>query len=171
MLLELKYVNYIKLQKAMREDNYYVGKIADVMFHLPNLSELVLSLERWAGGPSKAIENAYSDSHGIPDGHNSWREPCGVAQMLSLLQGSARTQMKLKSLCGGIVNWKFFIQNDEILEELQKAVRNLQELKLNLSPGIRKPLQSIGNFRNRDIRGDTRSRARGLGESAVVNTM
>ncbi|MCJ1264470.1 hypothetical protein MMC22_004342 [Lobaria immixta] len=105
-----KYVNYIKLQKAMREDNYHAGKIADAMFHLPNLSEVVLSLERWAGGPSKAIENAYRDSHVIPDGHNSWRENhVGVAQMLSLLQGSARTQMKLKSLCGGIVNWKFFM--------------------------------------------------------------
>ncbi|MCJ1261127.1 hypothetical protein MMC22_000991 [Lobaria immixta] len=140
-----KYVNYLEQQEAMREDDYYAGKIADAMFHLPNLSEIVLSLDRWAGGPSKAIENAYSDSHVIPYGHNSWR-PIGVPQMLSLLQGSARTEMKLKSLCGGILDWRFFMQSDAVWEELHKAVQGLQELKLEFLTSMREPLEFLTSF-------------------------
>lgn len=41
--------------------------------------------------------------------------------------------MKLKSFSGGFVNWKFLDQSDEVFEDLQKAVRNLQELKLGFS--------------------------------------
>ncbi|MCJ1270107.1 hypothetical protein MMC22_010001 [Lobaria immixta] len=137
-----KYLRYLVQQKEMREDNYLAGKIADAMVHLPNLIQIVFSLRRWVGGPSKAIENAYSDAHVIPYGHNSYSWT-GVPQMLSLLQGSARTQMKLKSLCGGIMNWEFFRQSDEVLEELHKAVRNLQELKLEFSTGTKEDLEMM----------------------------
>ncbi|MCJ1462342.1 hypothetical protein MMC07_000942 [Pseudocyphellaria aurata] len=128
-----KYLDYSKVQDKMREDEYHAGKIADAMVRLPNLGELVLSL---MGGRSKKLANAYSDSLVIPNGDNSWTEPLGVPQMLSLLQGSARTPMKLKLLHGGVVDWRFFDQSDEVFQDLQKAVGNLQELSLQLSTGI-----------------------------------
>lgn len=127
-----KFRHYRRRQDAMRKD-YYAGKIADAMSHLPNLEEIVLSLEHWAGRSSKAIEKVVSDSLVVPYGHNSRAQPRGVPQMLSLLQGSAHTQVKLKSLCGGVMDWKFFKQSDEVFEDLQKAVQNVQELVLEFS--------------------------------------
>lgn len=137
-----KYLDYSKEQDAMRRDNYHAGKIADALAQLPHLQEITMSLEGWEG-QSKRLKNSYSDTLVIPEGDNSWTEPLGVPQMLSLLQGSARTQMKLKRLGGGPVDWKFFQQSDEVFEELQKAVRNLQELKLGLSTGCEEAEDSL----------------------------
>ncbi|MCJ1265783.1 hypothetical protein MMC22_005663 [Lobaria immixta] len=138
-----KYLCYIWQQKEMRKDNYLAGKIANAMVNLPNLEEIIFSLGHWAGGPSEAIQYAYSDAHVIPYGHNSHSstEPLGVPQMLSLLQGSACTQMKVKRLSGGIVNWEFFKQNGKVLDDLHKAVRNLQELKLEFSTSNEEELE------------------------------
>ena len=137
------YLDYSKEQDAMRRDDYHAGKIADALARLPNLEEIVLSLECWTGQCSRKLQTAYSDSFVIPDGDNSWTEPLGVPQLLSLLQGAARTQKKLKRLGGGLVDWKFFQQSDEVFEELQTAVRNLRELKLGLSTGVEEAEDSL----------------------------
>ncbi|MCJ1264109.1 hypothetical protein MMC22_003980 [Lobaria immixta] len=125
-----KFLIYLDQQDAMRKDNYHAGKIADAMFHLLNLEAIILSFEYWAGGASKAARNPYSDS-----------------LMLSLLQGSADTQIKLKTLCGGVIDWKFFKQSDEVFKDLQKAVRNVRELELEFStsPGIEEAEDLIRN--------------------------
>ena len=143
-----KFLNYRKQQDAMREDDYYAGKIVDAMSRLPNLETIIFSLEHWAGLPSQAIKNAYSDSLVVPYGHNSWKDPRGVPQMLSLLQGSAHNQIKLKVLHGGVMDWKFFKQSDEVFKDLQKAVRNVQELKLEFStsPGMEEARDLLRNF-------------------------
>lgn len=143
-----KFRRYCKQQDAMRKDNYYAGKIADAMSHLQNLEEIVLSLEHWARRPSQALKKAFSDSLVVPCGHNSRTEPRGVPQMLSLLQGSAHTQVKLKSLCGGVMDWKFFKQSDEVFEDLQNAVQNVQELVLEFStsPGMERARNLITTF-------------------------
>lgn len=142
-----KFLKYLDQQDAMRKDSYHAGKIADAMFHLPNLEAIILSFEYWAGGASKAARNPYSDSLVVPYGHNSRTEPRGVPQMLSLLQGSADTQIKLKTLCGGVIDWKFFKQSDEVFKDLQKAVRNVRELELEFStsPGIEEAEDLIRN--------------------------
>ena len=157
-ITELKSAHYQKFrrhceqQDAMRKDNYYTGKITDALTHLPNLEEIWLSLEDWARPPSKAIEKAYSDSLVALHGHNDWKEPRGVPQMLSLLQGSARTQARLKSLCGGVMDWKFFQQSDEVFEELQKAVQYVQELVLEFStsPGMEQARDLLRNQTSMD---------------------
>ncbi|MCJ1264510.1 hypothetical protein MMC22_004382 [Lobaria immixta] len=143
-----KFLNYRKQQDAMREDDYYAGKVVDAMSRLPNLEAIIFSLEHWAGLPSQAIKNAYSDSLVVPYGHNSWKDPRGVPQMLSLLQGSAHNQIKLKVLHGGVMDWKFFKQSDEVFKDLQKAVRNVQELKLEFStsPGMEEARDLLRNF-------------------------
>lgn len=128
-----KYLDYSEEQQSMREDDYQARKIADAMVHLPNLEQIIFSLESWAGERSENIQNTYSDSHAIPCGHNDWTEDFGVPQLFSLLQGSARTQKKLKSLSGGFVDLRFIQQGDEASRELQRAVRHLQELKLGFS--------------------------------------
>ena len=132
----------------MREDNCHAGKIADAMLHLPNLEGIIMSLEQWAGPKTKAVRNAYSDCLVVPEGHNNWTEPRGVPQMLSMIQGSARTEIKLKTLCGGVIDWKFFKQSDEVLEDLQKAVQNVQDLVLEFStsPGMEGARDLIRNF-------------------------
>lgn len=133
-----KHIYYSKQQDAMRAQSYHSRKIVDAISRLSNLQEIVLSLEHWAGGPSKAMKNAYFGSLIMPFGHNSGADPHGVPQLLSLLQGSARAQMKLKRLSGGIIDWKFFKQSDGVFKDVQKAVQNLQELKLEFStiPGM-----------------------------------
>ena len=128
-----KHIHYSKQQDAMRAHGYHSRKVVDAISRLSNLQEIVLSLEHWAGGPSKAMKKAYFDSLVMPYGHNSRADPHGVPQMLSLLQGSARAQMKLKRLSGGIIDWKFFKQSDGVFKDVQKAVQNLQELKLEFS--------------------------------------
>ena len=82
----------------MHKDNYYSGRLADAMLHLPNLEEIFLSLDQWGDSISKALRKFYRDCFVVPKGHNDWTEPRGIPQMLSLLQGSARTEMKLKTL-------------------------------------------------------------------------
>lgn len=146
-----KYLDYSMQQDAMCEADYHAGKITDAIAHLPNLKEIVLSLDYWVGEPSKAMKNAYNDSLIIPYGDNGRTEPRGVPQMLSLLQGSALTQTKLKSLCAGVVDWRLFDQSDEVFEDLQKAVRNLQELRMKFStkPPIRGGEGLTGNTRNK----------------------
>ncbi|MCJ1260543.1 hypothetical protein MMC22_000405 [Lobaria immixta] len=79
------------------------------------------------------MRNAYRDSLILPHGHNSWIEPCGVPQMLSLLQGSACTHKKLKSIRGGVIDWKFWKQTDEAFKDLQQAVQYVQALELEFS--------------------------------------
>ena len=141
-----KYLEYSEHQDVMCADDYHAEKIVKAMACLPNLEEIVLSLECWAGGPSKAVRCAYSDSLITPYGDESWaEEPRGVPQMLSLLQGSARTQKKLKILHAGVVDWKFFEQSDAEFEDTKKAVQNLQELRLELSarPSVQKPVNTL----------------------------
>lgn len=143
-----KFLDHLKQQDAMREDNYHAGKIADAMLHLPNLEEIIMSLEQWAGPKTKAVRNAYSDCLVVPEGHNNWTEPRGVPQMLSMIQGSARSEIKLKTLWGGVIDWRFFEQSDEILKDLQKAVQNVQDLVLEFStsPGMEEARDLIRNL-------------------------
>ena len=156
-----KYRKHVEQQDAMREDNYQARKIADAMVNLTNLEEIFLGLER---EPTKRRRKAYSDSYTIPYGDNSGTQPLGVPQMLSLLlsrmteghamglddasaagmpvrsvgglQGSSQTQKKLKGFCGATVNWRLFKQSDGVFKNLQSAVRDLQELRLDISIGF-----------------------------------
>lgn len=141
-----KYLDYSKEQDVMRTDNYHAGKIADALAKLPNLEEIILSLECWKNGRSKALKNAHKDCYTVAYGDNSWTERLGVPQMLSLLLGSARTRMNLKRLSGGLVDWCFFEQDDEVFEDLQKAVRNLQELTLEFSTGIEVSIEGVETY-------------------------
>lgn len=136
-----KYLDYSTEQDDMRRDKYHAGKIADALAKLPNLQEIILSLECWRHERSEALKDAYKDCYTVAHGDNSWTEPLGVPQMLSLLLGSARTRMNLKRLSCGLVEWWIFRQDDKVFEELKKAVRNLQELTLELSTGIKDSLE------------------------------
>ena len=152
------FLNHSKQQDAMRDDSYNAGRIADAMSNLPNLERIIFSLEHWEKKPSKAIKIAYSDSLVVPFGHNRWTEPRGVPQMLSLLQGSARTQVKLKGLYGGVIDWKFFKQSDAVLKDLQKAVQSVQELELEFStsPGFEEALDHHALFGSDDLESEIR---------------
>ena len=128
-----KFRGYSKEQNTMRKDSYYAEKIRAAIFHLPNLEEVFLSFEQWARPRTNAMRMAYSDCSVVPSGHNSWTEPRGVPQMLSLCLASALTEKKLKTLWGGIIDWKFLKQSDAVFEDLQKGVQNVEELVLEFS--------------------------------------
>lgn len=66
------YRAYFKVQEVMRRDSYHAGKIADAMTHLPNLEEIVLSLQGWDGGRSLSLEIAYAECHVILYGDRIW---------------------------------------------------------------------------------------------------
>ncbi|MCJ1468997.1 hypothetical protein MMC07_007629 [Pseudocyphellaria aurata] len=128
-----KYLNYLEEQQVIRVNNYNAREIADAMAQLPNLVQIIFSLEQWAGERSENVQNTYSDSHTKLCGHNDWTAELGVPQLFSLLRGSVRTHKKLKSLSGGFVDLRFIMQGGDVSRELQKAVRHLQELKLGFS--------------------------------------
>lgn len=141
-----KYLEYSYEQDAMRRDDYCAGKIAAALAKLPNLEEIILSLECWRYGRTEALKNAYKDTYVVPYGDNSWTEPLGVPQMVSLLLGSARHKVHLKSLYGGSVDWSFFWQRDETFEELKYAIRNLRDMVLQFSTGYEESLEGVETF-------------------------
>lgn len=141
-----KYLAYSIEQDAMRRDDYNAGQIADALAQLPNLEEIILSLECWRNGRSRALENAHKDTYVVAYGDNSWTEPLGVPQMLSLLLGSAQKKLKLKSLYGGSVDWTFFWQSEEVFDELKNAVRNLREMVLEFSTGYEESVEGVLTF-------------------------
>lgn len=128
-----KLLEYSKQQEAMCKDNHYASKVADAIYHLPNLYWICMSIQHTAPRPTNALRKAFRDSVVVPFGHHSCGEPYGVSQMLSLLQGVARSQAKLKRLFGGVMDWKLFKQSEEVLKDLQKALQNIQYLELEFS--------------------------------------
>lgn len=128
-----KLLEHSKQQEAMCKDNHYASKVADAVSHLPNLYWICMSIQHTAPRPTNALKKAFRDSVVVPYGHGSCGEPYGVSQMLSLLQGVARSQVKLKRLFGGVMDWKLFKQSEEVLKDLQKALQNIQYLELEFS--------------------------------------
>lgn len=127
-----KYRKYSKQQVAMRRGSHHARQITKAMARLPNLEYIRVSLEGWARRSHK-FENVYRDSYVYPSYTSTSRVRLGVPQVLSLLRGSAQTETKLKQFCAGVVDWTFFSQSDEVFADLQKGVRNLQDLSMQFA--------------------------------------
>ena len=60
-------------------------------------------------------------------------EPCGVAQLRSLLEGASDASLEIETLRCGIVQWMFFAERDLVFNKLKHAVRCLRTLEFYIT--------------------------------------
>lgn len=141
------YSEYVRLyndQEQLRQENYGAAAILEAMSRFPRLLEICMSLGCNIVTCTDYVNQAYGTSWNTPSGDGGHLEPSGVAQMRSLLLGAARTDVRLRRLELGDVNWTFLQADEEVLEQMKKSIEHLKCLNLVISTGMDEAGDEIG---------------------------
>lgn len=132
------YAGYLADQEVMRQQDYNLGILKDVMTKMPNLKTIEMSTECCLNnGRSTRMETAFKDGLSSPYGDRQGGEGCGVGQLRSILVAADAAGLKLETLSVGNVDWRFFTESSkqdiQVLRKMQRALRSIRTLKLYIS--------------------------------------
>lgn len=140
--LDKAYQEYTRMygeQEDLRNNGYGLREFSDAMSRLSNLSEICMN-HGWAiCQRPKDAKNAFAA--GLSDAGGDY---CGIPFMNSLLLAIYDTDIELRSLQLGDVDWKFLQQGDETLQRVKNTLRHLTTLQLAISTGIDESRNEIG---------------------------
>ncbi len=124
-------------QESIRSqhDSYNFDLVTQAMARLPNLAEVTLNFEQGAVIQSNAFNRAYAGTIFLPRGDYGHKSPYSTMQLRSLLFGAASAGTKLKSLGCGKIDWKFLTADEEQMEIMKTAVKDLEYFRIMLYTG------------------------------------
>ena len=130
------YKGYLADQESMRQQNFNLEVLKDVLMKMPNMKTIELSTECCLGRSTQMSE-AFKDGLASPYADLESEEGCGVGQLRSLLVAAEAAGLTIETLAAGNVDWRFFKesskQNQQVLQKMQTSLRALKTLKLYIT--------------------------------------
>ena len=128
-----EYKHFVWVQNYIRQYDYNSEMIREAMAKLPKLKTIELSLLCCLrDGRSRKMEKAFAKGLSVAYGDQG-HEPCGVAQLRSLLLGASDAGLEIETLRCGIVQWMFFTARDVVFDRIKHAVRCLRTLEFYIT--------------------------------------
>ena len=138
-----EYRHFVWCQNYMRQYDYNSEVIREAMAKLPKLKTIELSLLCCLrNGRSRKLGNAFAKGLSVAYGEQGHGEPCGVAQLRSLLVGASDASLEIETLRCGSVQWRFFAECGIIFNKMKHAVRCLRTLEFYITTRCDEDLDS-----------------------------
>ncbi|KAL8849728.1 MAG: hypothetical protein Q9221_005338 [Calogaya cf. arnoldii] len=134
------YATYEKLwaeQQVLRDEDFGLIAIEDMVAQLPNLKHITLSnfLDATCN-ENNIVDKTFKDTLVEAFGDDHYYNDCGVPQLLSLLEAvrsATAANITLESLNTGLISWEIFLESEENLDLMREIFRPLKVFKMALS--------------------------------------
>ncbi|KAL8682624.1 MAG: hypothetical protein Q9186_001311 [Xanthomendoza sp. 1 TL-2023] len=136
--LSLGWVAYGKLwleQAPLRNASYGKKEIIATLARFPNLKHITLSNFHYFCDDYAYFDATYKHVLTPICGDEGYSEPCGMPQLLSLIQALDRGGTALESLKAGLISWLFLDVKNEDFELMKSVFHALKSFKMAFMTG------------------------------------
>ncbi|KAL8990081.1 MAG: hypothetical protein Q9169_008212 [Polycauliona sp. 2 TL-2023] len=113
-------------QTLLRTNFHGENELTNFIFQMPGLNEITVNGYKDSANESQNFKNAYRQTLLLPDNDEGHADPCGVPQLLSIIQAINNAATKIKVFRVKRISWKLLRADSENRKTLERFLAKLR---------------------------------------------